>query len=174
MSERAGGQAVTEAAKKRGPMQNIRPWLWLGNKIEEAARFYASVFKNSSVTNVSYYGENGPGKPGEPMVVNFVLDGVDFMALNGGSEGEYSSAFYVDCDTQEYVDLLWERLSEGGEPGVCGWLKDRYGVSWNIVPSRFGELMQDDDDEKTGRMFQAMLGMKKLDIRALEAAFNGE
>ena len=156
-------------------MQKIRPWLWLGNQIEVAARFYVSVFKNSSITNVSYYGDAGPGKPGEPMVVNFVLDGVQFMALNGGdgTEGDFTPAFYVDCDDQAEIDHLWERLSEGGEPGVCGWLKDRYGVSWNIVPSRFGELMQDDDDEKTTRMLQAMFGMKKLDVAELERAFNG-
>ena len=154
-------------------MQKIRPWLWFKDRAEEAARFYVSVFPNSSLTHLSYYGEEGPGPAGQVMVATFVLDGVQFMALNGGSEAEYSSAFYVDCETQEEIDHLWDRLSEGGEPGVCGWLKDRFGVSWNIVPSAFGEMMSDDDDEKTGRVMQAMLAMTKMDIAALRRAYDG-
>ena len=153
--------------------QKIRPWLWFVDRAEEAANFYVSVFKNSRITNVSRYGEAGPGPAGSVMVATFELDGCQFMALNGGSSENYSSAFYVDCETQEEVDRYWEMLSQGGEPGACGWLKDRYGVSWNIVPSEFGEMMEDDDDEKTGRMFEAMLGMQKLDIAKLRAAFEG-
>jgi len=155
-------------------MQKIRPWLWFNTEAEEAANFYVSVFKNSRITSVSHYGDEGPGPAGTVMVVTFVLDGVDFMALNGGSAPQYSSAFYVDCETQEEIDHLWERLSDGAEPGVCGWLKDRYGVSWNIVPSIFGELMSDEDDAKTGRVMKAMLQMTKLEIPALLRAYEGE
>lgn len=152
-------------------MQKIRPWLWFDTQAEDAANFYVSVFENSRITQVSRYGEAGPGPAGSVMVVSFELDGVEFMALNGGSEAQYQSAFYVDCETQEEIDRLWDRLSEGGEPSVCGWLKDRFGVSWNIVPSVFGELMSDEDDEKTNRVMQAMLGMTKFDIAALLRAY---
>ena len=152
-------------------MQKIRPWLWFDTQAEEAANFYVSAFPNSKITNLSRYGEEGPGPAGTVMVASFELDGVEFMALNGGSAAEYSSAFYVECETQAEIDRLWDRLSEGGEPGVCGWLKDRYGVSWNIVPRIFGELMSDDDDEKTGRVMKAMLGMKKLDVAELLRAY---
>jgi predicted 3-demethylubiquinone-9 3-methyltransferase (glyoxalase superfamily) len=152
-------------------VQKIRPWLWFDTQAEDAANFYVSVFENSRITQVSRYGEAGPGPAGSVMVVSFELDGVEFMALNGGSEAQYQSAFYVDCETQEEIDRLWDRLSEGGEPSVCGWLKDRFGVSWNIVPSVFGELMSDEDDEKTNRVMQAMLGMTKFDIAALLRAY---
>lgn len=156
-----------------GTTQKIRPWLWFDGQAEEAANFYVSVFKNSSITSVSRYGEAGPGPAGSVMVVTFELDGCQFMALNGGGEVSFPCAFYVDCDTQDEVDRYWDLLSEGGEPGQCGWLKDRYGISWNIVPTEFGEMMGDDDDEKTERMFKAMLGMKKLDVAKLRAAFEG-
>ena len=155
-------------------MQKIKPWLWFDTQAEEAANFYVSVFNNSKINYISRYGEDGPGPAGSVMVVAFVLDGVEFMALNGGSAGDYAPAFYVDCETQAEIDNLWDRLSAGAEPGVCGWLKDRYGVSWNIVPTVFAELMSDDDDEKTGRVMKAMLGMKKLDIAALQRAYAGE
>jgi predicted 3-demethylubiquinone-9 3-methyltransferase (glyoxalase superfamily) len=154
-------------------MQKIRPWLWFSDQAEEAARFYVSIFESSSITGTSYYGEGGPVPAGTAMVVNFVLDGVQFMALNGGSKAEYSSAFYVDCGTQAEIDRLWERLGDGGEPGPCGWVKDRYGVSWNIVPSVLGDLMSDDDEEKSGRVMEAMLKMGKLDIAELERAYAG-
>lgn len=152
-------------------MQKIRPWLWFDNQAEEAANFYVSIFKNSRITNVSRYGDEGPGPAGTVMVASFELDGVAFMALNGGSEAEYKSAFYVECETQEEIDHLWERLAEGGEKGVCGWLKDRYGVSWNIVPSILGELMSDEDDEKSNRVMKAMLQMTKLEIPELLRAY---
>jgi len=155
-------------------MQKIKPWLWFKDEAEEAALFYVSIFKNARITSMSRYGDEGPGPAGSVMVATFELDGVAFMALNGGSPGEYSSAFYVDCETQAEVDHLWEHLSEGGEPGRCGWLKDRFGVSWNIVPSEFGDLMGSDDAEKTGRMFAAMLQMTKLDMPALLRAYEGK
>ncbi len=154
-------------------MQKIRPWLWFKDQAEEAAKFYVSIFDNSSITSLSYYGDDGPGPAGTVMVATFVLDGVQFMALNGGSDAQYSSAFYVDAQTQEEIDRLWDRLSEGGEPGVCGWLKDRYGVSWNIVPSVLGDLMSDEDEEKSGRVMRAMLAMAKLDIAGLQRAHAG-
>jgi predicted 3-demethylubiquinone-9 3-methyltransferase (glyoxalase superfamily) len=153
-------------------MQNIRPFLWFDKQAEEAANFYVSIFGNSEIAYVARYGKTGPGAEGDVMLVKFVLDGQEFMALNGLSEST-SPAFYVNCKTQEEVDRLWDRLSEGGEKGVCGWLKDRYGINWNIVPERFGELMADEDDEKSARVMQAMLQMTKLDIAALERAYEG-
>ena len=155
-------------------MQKIRPWLWFVDKAEEAAEFYTSIFDNSRITNVSRYGEGGQLPAGTAMVVNMELNGVEFMALNGGGNPDaYKGAFYVDCETQDEIDRYWERLSEGGEKSVCGWLTDRYGYSWNIVPSLLGELMGDDDEEKSGRVFQAMLKMTKLEIAGLQAAYDG-
>lgn len=154
-------------------MQKIRPWLWFDNQAEEAANFYVSVFKNSRITDVSRYGEEGPGPAGSVMVVAFELDGLEFMALNGGPSENYSSAFYVDCETQEEIDRLWDALGEGGETNVCGWLKDRFGVSWNIVPSVFAELMSDGNPEKRSRVMSAMLGMTKLEIAGLRRAYEG-
>lgn len=154
-------------------MQKIRPWLWFDNQAEEAANFYVSVFKNSRITDVSRYGDEGPGPAGSVMVVAFELDGVEFMALNGGPSENYSSAFYVDCETQEEIDRLWDALGEGGETNVCGWLKDRFGVSWNIVPSVFAELMSDGNPEKRSRVMSAMLGMTKLEIAGLRRAYEG-
>lgn len=154
-------------------MQKIRPWLWFDTQAEEAANFYVSVFKNSRITDVSRYGDEGPGPAGSVMVVAFELDGVEFMALNGGPSENYSSAFYVDCETQEEIDRLWDALGEGGETNVCGWLKDRFGVSWNIVPSVFAELMSDGNPEKRSRVMTAMLGMTKLEIAGLRRAYEG-
>ena len=154
-------------------MQKIRPWLWFDTQAEEAANFYVSVFANSRITDVSRYGEEGPGPAGSVMVVAFELEGVEFMALNGGSSLDYGSAFYVDCATQEEVDRLWDALAEGGETNVCGWLKDRFGVSWNIVPSEFGDMMSDEDPDKRSRVMKAMLGMTKLDVAALRRAYEG-
>lgn len=154
-------------------MQKIRPWLWFDTQAEEAANFYVSVFKNSRITDVSRYGDEGPGPAGSVMVVAFELDGLEFMALNGGPSENYSSAFYVDCETQEEIDRLWDALGEGGETNVCGWLKDRFGVSWNIVPSVFAELMSDGNPEKRSRVMSAMLGMTKLEIAGLRRAYEG-
>lgn len=156
-------------------MQKIIPFLWFDNQAEEAARFYTSLFPNSKVLNVSYYGEGMPQPAGTAMMVSFTLDGQEYMALNGGPYFSLSEAFsiYVNCETQEEVDHLWETLSEGGEKSQCGWLKDRYGLSWQIVPTALGELMQDPDPDKTQRVTEAMLKMNKLDIQGLRDAYEG-
>lgn len=156
-------------------MQRIRPFLWFNDVAEEAAAFYTSIFPNSKITNVSRYGEEGPGPAGKAMVVNFELDGQVFMGLNmfQPQPSEGGPSFYVNCKTQDEVDHYWERLSDGGSKNVCGWLKDRYGVAWNVVPEILGDLMSDDDDEKSGRVMKAMLAMAKLDIAGLQAAYDG-
>jgi predicted 3-demethylubiquinone-9 3-methyltransferase (glyoxalase superfamily) len=153
-------------------MQKITPFLWFDGKAEEAARFYVSVFKNSKILNVSRYGEAGPGPQGSVMTVAFELDGEKFVALNGGPNHTFSPAvsFVVDCETQQEVDHYWERLSEGGEGIQCGWLKDKYGLSWQIVPTVLPELLQDKDREKRKRVMAAMLKMVKLDIEQLKGA----
>lgn len=151
-------------------MQRIAPFLWFNNQAEEAANFYTSIFKNSKIKNVSRYGDEGPGPKGQVMVVTFELDGQEFMALNGGSALKFSPAFYVNCETQEEVDSFWERLSEGGEKSRCGWLKDKFGISWNIVPTVLGELMSTPDPEKSKRVMRAMLKMDKLEIAGLREA----
>jgi predicted 3-demethylubiquinone-9 3-methyltransferase (glyoxalase superfamily) len=153
-------------------MQKITPFLWFDGKAEEAARFYTSVFKNSTMLSVSRFGEAGPGPQGSVMTVAFELDGEKFVALNGGPTYTFSPAisFVVDCETQQEVDHYWERLSEGGEEVQCGWLKDKYGLSWQIVPTVLPELLQDKDPEKRKRVMAAMLKMVKLDIEALKRA----
>ena len=160
-------------------MTGITPFLWFDSQAEEAANFYVSIFEDSAITSVSRYGEEGKeihGKPpGSAMVVNFRLRGQPYMALNGGPNFKFSEAisFMVHCETQAEVDHFWARLGEGGEPGQCGWLKDRYGVSWQIVPDALGELLQDKDRAAAGRAMNAMLKMGKIDIAALERAFAG-
>jgi predicted 3-demethylubiquinone-9 3-methyltransferase (glyoxalase superfamily) len=151
-------------------MPKITPWLWFDTEGEEAARFYTSVFPNSRITDVSRYGSAGPRPEGTVMTVSFELDGQEFVALNGGPEHTFTEAisFQVDCETQADVDTFWSKLSEGGEEGPCGWLKDRFGVSWQIVPSALPELLGDADRERSQRVMQAMLKMKKIDIDALE------
>jgi predicted 3-demethylubiquinone-9 3-methyltransferase (glyoxalase superfamily) len=153
-------------------MQKITPFLWFDDKAEEAMNFYVSVFKNSKVGKVSRYGEGGPGRNGTVMSATFQLDGQDFFALNGGPQFTFSPAisFFVNCETQQEVDELWEKLSEGGEKQRCGWLKDRYGLSWQIVPSVLGKLSQDKDAGKAKKVMQAMLQMDKLDIEGLKRA----
>jgi predicted 3-demethylubiquinone-9 3-methyltransferase (glyoxalase superfamily) len=153
-------------------MQKITPWLWFDTQAEEAAAFYTSIFPNSRTLDVSRYGEAGPRPAGSVMTVSFELDGQQLVALNGGPEFTFNEAisFQVSCEGQDEVDEYWSKLSEGGEEGPCGWLKDKYGVSWQIVPTRLGELLGDPDPEKAQRAMQAMLGMKKLDIAALEQA----
>ncbi len=153
-------------------MQKITPFLWFDGKAEEAARFYVSVFKNSKILSVSRYGEAGPGTQGSVMTVAFELDGEKFVALNGGPNYAFSPAvsFVVDCETQQEVDHYWERLSEGGEKIQCGWLRDKYGLSWQIVPTVLPELLQDKDPEKRKRVMAAMLKMVKLDIEQLKGA----
>ena len=153
--------------------QKIAPFLWFDNQAEEAVNFYVSILKHSKVTSISRYGEAGPGPKGTVMTVSFELEGQEFMALNGGPEFKFTEAisFFVNCETQEEVDELWEKLSAGGETGPCGWLKDKYGVSWQIVPTALGEMLSDPDPEKSKRVMQAMLQMKKLDINALRQAY---
>jgi predicted 3-demethylubiquinone-9 3-methyltransferase (glyoxalase superfamily) len=156
-------------------MQKITPFLWFDDEAEEAAEFYTSVFQNSKILNVTRYGEPGPGQEGSVMTVAFELDGQEFTALNGGPVFRFTEAisFVVNCQSQEEVDFLWETLSKDGEEGQCGWLKDRYGVSWQIVPTVLGELLSDPDHEKAKRVNEAMLQMTKLDIPALQQAYAG-
>ena len=144
-------------------MNTITPFLWFDGRAEEAARFYTSIFKNSRIDSLS------------PMSATFHLDGQKFIALNGGPQFKFTEAisFFVDCRTQDEVDDLWEKLSAGGEPGRCGWLKDKFGVSWQIVPSVLGDMLQDEDEEKLQRVMQAMLQMDKLDIARLQQAYEG-
>jgi predicted 3-demethylubiquinone-9 3-methyltransferase (glyoxalase superfamily) len=153
-------------------MQRITPSLWFDTEAEEAADFYVSVFKNSQVLNVSRYGEAGPRPAGTVMTVDFELDGQQFIALNGGPEFPFTEAvsLQVNCETQEEVDRYWSVLSEGGEEGPCGWLKDRYGLSWQIIPVALAELLNDPDAAKAQRAMAAMLQMKKIDVAALRAA----
>jgi predicted 3-demethylubiquinone-9 3-methyltransferase (glyoxalase superfamily) len=153
-------------------MQKITPCLWFDTEGEEAATFYTSVFPNSRIVEVARYGEAGPRPEGMVMAVSFELDGQRFVALNGGPQFMFDEAisFQVDCRTQEEVDAFWSKLSEGGEEGQCGWLKDRFGVSWQIVPSVLPELLGDPDREKSQRVMRAMLEMRKIDIAGLERA----
>jgi predicted 3-demethylubiquinone-9 3-methyltransferase (glyoxalase superfamily) len=154
-------------------VQKIKPYLWFDDRAEEAAEFYVSIFENSSIERVSRYGKEGPRPEGMAMVVSFVLDGIEFLALNGGSDSGFSPkpAFYVDCETQAEVDHFWNRLSDGGETNVCGWLTDKFGVAWNVVPSVLPELLGGDDEEGAGRAMKAMLQMTKLDIAELRRAY---
>jgi len=154
-------------------VQKITPFLWFDNKAEEAMNFYVSIFKNSKKGHVTRSGEGGPGPKGTVMSVTFQLDGQEFMALNGGPHFTFSPAIslFVNCKTQEEVDEMWEKLSEGGEKSQCGWLKDKYGLSWQIIPSALGEMLGDADPERSRRVMQAMLQMKKIDIDGLKQAY---
>ena len=142
-------------------MQKISPFLWFDGKAEEAAKFYTSIFKNSQIESIS------------PMSATFQLDGVKFMALNGGPQFKFTEAisFFVSCETQTEIDYFWEKLSAGGKKSRCGWLEDKFGVSWQIVPPLLGELLYDDDEEKSQRVMEAMLKMKKIDIETLKQAY---
>lgn len=157
-------------------MQKISPFLWFNDQAEEAANFYVSIFKNSGILGVSRYGDGGPGPAGTAMSVSFVLDGLQCTALNGGPLYSFTEAIslFVTAETQDEVDDLWEQLTTGGEPGQCGWLKDKYGLSWQIVPPVLFELLGDPDPDKSSRVMQAMLGMSKLDIAGLRAAYDAE
>ena len=154
-------------------MQKITTFLWFDNQAEEAMNFYCSIFKDSKILSVSRYGEAGPGPKGQVMTGTFQLNGQEFMALNGGPEFKFTEAIslFVNCETQQEVDELWEKLSEGGEEGPCGWLKDKYGLSWQIVPSLLGKLLGDQDAAKAQRVMQAMLKMQKIDTRILQQAY---
>jgi predicted 3-demethylubiquinone-9 3-methyltransferase (glyoxalase superfamily) len=157
-------------------MQKIAPFLWFDSQAEEAAEFYVSIFKNSKISSIHRYGEPGPGSKGTVMSVEFQLDGQDFMALNGGPMFTFSPAisFFVNCETQAEVDELWEKLSAGGEKSRCAWLKDKYGMSWQIVPTALGQMLFDNDPEKSKRVMQAMLQMDKIDIAGLKLAYEGK
>ncbi len=156
--------------------QKITPCLWFDDNAEEAMNFYVSVFKNSEVLNINRYGDAGPGVAGTVMTTTFRLDGQEFMALNGGPHFKFTEAisFFIDCESQEEVDELWEKLSEGGETSQCGWLKDKFGLSWQVVPSVLGEMLQGPDRERANRVMQAMLQMTKIDIAKLKQAYEQE
>ncbi|WP_309895962.1 VOC family protein [Archangium sp.] len=154
--------------------QKITPFLWFNQEAEEAVNFYVSLFKDSKILSVSRYGDSGPGPKGSVMVVSFQLAGQKFTALNGGPHFKFTEAIslMVDCESQDEVDMLWSKLTaNGGQESQCGWLKDRYGLSWQIVPTRFMQMMQDKDPKRTQRVMQAMMTMKKFDIARLEQAY---
>ena len=157
-------------------MQKITPFLWFDNNAEEAVNFYVSVFKNAKVLNTVHYGETGPGPKGSVMTIAFELDGQQFTALNGGPHFKFNEAvsLVVHCQTQEEVDYYWEKLSQGGEKVQCGWLKDKFGLSWQIVPNALLELVQDSDPQKAQRVMAALMQMKKLDIAGLKKAAEGQ
>ncbi len=161
-------------------MQKITPFLWFDDKAEEAANFYTSIFKNSRILSVTRYGEEAAKAAGRPkesvMTVVFELEGQEFIALNGGPVFTFSPAIslVVNCKTQKEVDELWKKMSEDGEKGQCGWLKDKYGVSWQIAPAVLGEMLQDKDPKKSRRVMEAMLRMDKIDIETLKQAYEGQ
>jgi predicted 3-demethylubiquinone-9 3-methyltransferase (glyoxalase superfamily) len=156
-------------------VQKIVPFLWFDTQAEEAAKFYVSLFKNSKMGAVSRYGDAGPGPKGTAMSVSFQLNGQDFYALNGGPLFKFTEAIslYINCETQEEVDDLWEKLSAGGTKSQCGWLKDRYGLSWQVIPTALGKLLGDKDPAKAKRVMEAMLKMTKIEIKKLEQAYEG-
>ncbi len=163
-------------------IQKITPFLWFDNQAEEAVGFYTSIFKNSKIATVTRYGQEGAQASGRPkgtvMTIAFQLEGQEFVALNGGPHFKFTEAlsFVVNCDSQDEVDYYWDRLSEGGDPKAqqCGWLKDKYGLSWQIVPAALGELLSDPDPEKSQRVMKVMLQMKKIDIKTLRRASAGK
>jgi predicted 3-demethylubiquinone-9 3-methyltransferase (glyoxalase superfamily) len=155
-------------------MGKITPFLWFDGKAEEAMNFYTSIFKNSKTSSIRRYGEAGPGPKGSVMSAQFELDGQEFIALNGGPHFTFTPAvsFFVNCETQEEVDEFWDKLSEGGNTNQCGWLTDKFGLTWQIVPSALGRMLQDKDPQKAARVMKAMLQMTKLDIEKLKQAYD--
>jgi predicted 3-demethylubiquinone-9 3-methyltransferase (glyoxalase superfamily) len=174
MSSRSRGGLLIddEPERKETPVQKVTPCLWFDTEGEEAAQLYTSIFPSSRIVDVTRYGSAGPRPEGTVMTVKFELNGQEFVALNGGPEFTFSEAisFQVSCETQDEVDRYWSALADGGEEGPCGWLKDRFRLSWQIVPRRLMELVADADREKSQRVMAAMLNMKKIDVAALEAA----
>ena len=156
-------------------MQKITPYLWFDNQAAEAAAFYTSLFKNSQILETTYYGENMPLPAGTVLTVHFQLDGQDFVALNGGPQFQFTEAIslFVNCETQAEVDELWARFTAGGEESMCGWLKDRYGLSWQIVPAGLLDLLHGPDPEKSARAMQCMFTMRKLDLEKIRQAYDG-
>jgi predicted 3-demethylubiquinone-9 3-methyltransferase (glyoxalase superfamily) len=156
--------------------QKITPFLWFDSNAEEAMNLYVSIFKNSKILEVNRYGEGGPAPSGTVMTATFQLEGEEFMALNGGPQFPFTEAIslFVNCQTQQEVDELWDKLCDGGEPSQCGWLKDKFGLSWQIIPTALGKMLGDKDPVKAGRVMQAMLKMQKIDIQALERAYAGQ
>jgi predicted 3-demethylubiquinone-9 3-methyltransferase (glyoxalase superfamily) len=156
-------------------LQKITPFLWFDDDAEEAMNFYVSIFKNSKILEVQRYGKGGPGPEGSVMTGSFQIEGQAFMALNGGPQYKFTQAisFFVSCETQQEVDELWNKLSAGGEEDRCGWLRDKFGLSWQIIPRRLGELLGDKDPERAKRAMDAMLQMRKIDIAGLERAAQG-
>ena len=169
------GTAVSRDERTSPRTQKITTFLWFDNNAEEAANYYVSIFKNSKILNTVHYGEAGPGPKGTVMTVEFVLDGQEFTALNGGPLFKFneSVSLVIHCKTQDEVDYFWEKLSEGGQKVECGWLKDKYGLSWQVVPDVLLELITDKDRQKAERVTKAMLQMKKLDIAGLQTAAAG-
>jgi predicted 3-demethylubiquinone-9 3-methyltransferase (glyoxalase superfamily) len=155
-------------------MQKITPFLWFDGNTEEAINFYTSVFKDSKAGPIRKLGDNPSGPAGTVSTGSFTLGGQEFMIINGGPQFKFneSISFFVNCETQEEVDYLWEKLSAGGKESMCGWLKDKFGLSWQIIPSALGKLMGDKDPVKAGRVMQAMLKMRKIDIKALQSAYD--
>lgn len=156
--------------------QKITPFLWFDGNAEDAMNFYTTIFKDSKIVNASRYGDAGPGPKGSLMTATFLLHGQEFMALNGGPHFKFNEAisFFVKCDTQEEVDDFWEKLSAGGQKSQCGWLKDKFGLSWQIIPNALGKLLNDKDPEKSKRVMMAMLKMSKIEIKKLEDAYHGK
>jgi len=154
-------------------VQKITPFLWFDDKAEQAMNFYVSVFKNSKIRSITRYGEAGPGAAGTVMIATFEILGQEFIALNGGPQFKFTEAisFVVNCGTQEEIDELWKKLSSGGEEGQCGWLKDKFGLSWQIYPPVLGEMLKDKDPAKSKRVMEAMLKMHKIDIKTLKQAY---
>lgn len=155
-------------------MQKITPFLWFDGKAEEAMNFYVSIFKNSKVGRVTRYGDAGPGPKGSVMSATFKIEGQEFFALNGGPQFQFTPAisFFVNCETQQEVDEFWEKLSAGGEKNRCGWLRDKYGLSWQIIPTALGEMLGDKNPVKVNRVMKAMLQMGKIDIKGLKQAYD--
>lgn len=166
---------IIDSTTKANVGQKITPFLWFDNNAEEAINFYVSIFKNSKILNISRYGDAGPGPKGTVMSATFQLADQEFMALNGGPHFKFTEAIslFIKCETQEEVDELWEKLSEGGSKSRCGWLKDKFGLSWQVVPTILGELLQSKEPEKSNRVMQALMQMDKLDIQKLKDAYEG-
>ena len=164
------------AANKPKIEHKLNPFLWFDTQAEDAVKFYTTVFKNSKVGTIARYGKAGPGPDGSVMTATFILEGIEFIALNAGPLFKFTEAisFVVNCGDQEEVDYYWEKLSAGGEKSMCGWLKDKFGLSWQVVPVQLTELMLDKDPDKAARVMQAMMKMKKIDIAELKKAYEGK